>query len=95
MFVVIAKDSSKKLVLSMVDGFDDILVISREIEETATLPWGAKFGKYIFTRERHKVISRIQFELCSKTSEYPGCVILEFEVVFRRRGQFVTGAVSN
>ena len=42
--IVVLEDLSKELVLGVVDGFDDIFVISGEIEEAATFSRRSKLG---------------------------------------------------
>jgi len=39
------KHAEKEFVLRVPDGLDDEAVISREVEEGSTLPWGGKFGE--------------------------------------------------
>jgi hypothetical protein len=43
MFVVISQNLSETLVFGVMDGFDDVFVVAREIKETATLARRAKF----------------------------------------------------
>lgn len=51
MFIVLAKDLPQKLMFGVVDGLDDVLVVSREVEEASTLSWRTKFGKNVLARE--------------------------------------------
>ena len=51
--------------LSVVDGLDDVLIVSREVEEATTLSRRAQFGKDIFAGEGHQVVCRVKAELCS------------------------------
>ena len=48
MVVVVLQDLPQKLMLGVMDGLDDVLVISREIEKAATLSRGAELGKDVF-----------------------------------------------
>ena len=43
MCVVFTEYLTEKLVLCMVDGFDDVFVVAREVEEAATFAWRPKF----------------------------------------------------
>lgn len=78
----------------VVDGFDNILVIAREVEETTAFAWRAQFGQNIFAGEGHQIVGRIKTKLGSQTSEDPGGIIFEFEVVLGRRNQLVSGTVA-
>ena len=44
MLEVILEDLAKKFMLGMVNGLNDVLVITRKVEETAALARGTKFG---------------------------------------------------
>jgi hypothetical protein len=44
MRVVVLQYFPEEFMFGMVYGFDDIFVISREVEETPTLSWRPKFG---------------------------------------------------
>jgi hypothetical protein len=59
MVVVVLQDLPQELVLGMVDGFDDVFVISREIEEAAALARRAKFGKNILAGERDEIVGGV------------------------------------
>jgi hypothetical protein len=48
--VVVPQNLSEKLVLGVVNGLDDVFVISREIEEAPALARGAKLGKDVLAR---------------------------------------------
>lgn len=93
MVVVILQNLSQELMLGMMNRFDDIFVISREVKETSTLSGGSQFRKNVFACQRHEIIRRIQLESCPKTSKYPWRVVLEFEVVLCRWGQLIPGTV--
>ena len=45
--VVVLEDLAEKLVLGMVDGLDDVLVVSGEIEEAAALSGRAELRKNV------------------------------------------------
>jgi hypothetical protein len=46
--VVVLQDLPEELVFGVVYGFDDVFVVSREIEEAAALAGRAKLGKDVF-----------------------------------------------
>ena len=48
MVVVVLENLPQELVLSVVNGFDDVLVITREIEKAATLAGRAQLGEDVF-----------------------------------------------
>jgi len=48
--VVVLQYLPEELVFGVVDGFDDVFVVSREIEEASALARGAKLGKNVFAR---------------------------------------------
>ena len=91
--VVVLEDFAEELVFAVVDGFDDVLVISGEIEEASTLSRGAKFGKDILASQRDEIICRIETKDGAEMSKDPRRVILEFEVILCRRSKFVPGTV--
>jgi len=45
--VVILQYFSEEFVLGVVDGFDNVLIISREIKEATAFTWRSKFGKNV------------------------------------------------
>jgi hypothetical protein len=49
MIVVVLEDLAEELVFGVVDSFDDVLVVAREIEKAAALARGAELGKDVFT----------------------------------------------
>ena len=83
--VVVAQDPAEELVFGVVDGLDDVLVVSGKVKEAPTLPGGPQFGQDVFARQRNEVVSRVELELSTQTSKNPRGIVLEFEVVFRRR----------
>ena len=74
------------------DGFNDVLVIAREIKEAATLARGTQFREDILAGERHEIVGGIKSELGSKMPKYPWCVVLELKIVFGRRYQLISGS---
>ena len=76
----------------VVDGFDNVFVVSRKIEEASALAWRTQLGKDILAGKGHQIIGRVKSELCSQTSKNPRRIVLEFEVIFGRRSQFITGS---
>ncbi len=44
MIIILAKNFSKEAMLGVMDGFDDELVVSREIEKAPAFAWGAELG---------------------------------------------------
>lgn len=62
MSVIVLENLAKKLMLGVVDSLDDVLIISREIEKAAALSRRPKLGKYVFARQGHKVVGRIETE---------------------------------
>lgn len=48
MIVVVLENLPQELVLGVVNGFDDVLVITREIEKAATLAGRAQLGEDVF-----------------------------------------------
>jgi hypothetical protein len=91
--IIVFQDLAKKLVLAVMNGFDNVLVIPREVEEATTLPWGPKLGKNVLPSERHQIIGRVQPKKGTKMSKDPGRIVLELEVVFCRRHQLISRAV--
>jgi hypothetical protein len=45
--VVILQYFPEEFVLGVVDGFDNVLIISREIKEATAFTWRSKFGKNV------------------------------------------------
>ena len=78
----------------VVDGLDDVLVVSGEVKEAATLTRGAQLGEDVFACQGHQVVGGVEFEFCTKMPKNPGGVILEFEIVLSRGDQFVASAVT-
>jgi hypothetical protein len=93
--VVQWQDLSQKLVLGMVDGLDDVLVVTREVEKAAALSRRAQFRQDILAGQRHQVVGGIEVEPCAQVTEHPRCIVLEFEVVFGGGDQFVAGSVGS
>jgi hypothetical protein len=46
--IVFSQYFSKKFMLGVMNGFDDVFVIPREIKEASAFPWGSKLGEYVF-----------------------------------------------
>ena len=46
--VIVFENLAEELVFSVVDCFDNVLVVAGEIEEAATLAWRAELGKDVF-----------------------------------------------
>jgi hypothetical protein len=57
--VVILQYLPKELVLGVVDCFDDVLIISREIEEATAFTRRSKFGKNVLAGQRDKIVGGI------------------------------------
>lgn len=57
--VIFRQDLSEELVLGMVDGFDDILVVAREVEEATTFARRTELGEDVLAGEGHQVVGRI------------------------------------
>lgn len=89
--VVFGKNLPQDLMLGVMNGLDDILIISRKVEEAPTLARRAQLGEDILAGEGHEVIGRVEAELCPETSKYPRGIVLEFEVILGRGGQLVSG----
>ena len=45
---ILMKDFPQEFVFCMMNGFDDVFVISREVKEAATFSWRSKFGEDVF-----------------------------------------------
>lgn len=71
--------------LSVMDGFDDVFIVSRKIEETAALTRRSELREDVFAGERHEVVGGIELEYGAEMSEYPRRVVFELEIVFCRR----------
>lgn len=95
MVVVILEDPPEELVLGMVDGLDDVLIVSRKIEKASTLAGRSQFGKNVLASQRHQVVRRVDLERLPQMAEHPGRVVLELEVVFGGRRQLVASAVES
>lgn len=87
MFVVLRKNFAEELCLVVVYSLDDVLVVAGEIKEAAGLARRAEFGEDIFVRQGHEIGGRINVEELPEVSKDPWSIVLEFEVVFGRRGQ--------
>lgn len=48
MVVIVFEDIAKEFVFGVMDSFDDVLVIPREVEEATTLAWRSKLRQDIF-----------------------------------------------
>ena len=59
MCVVFTQYPSEELVFGVVDGLDNVFVVSREVEEAAAFAWRTKLREYIFARQRHQVVRRV------------------------------------
>lgn len=90
--VVLFEDLAEELVLGVGDGLDDEAVVSGKVEEGARLAGRSQLAEDVLGRQGQKVVGWIQVEPRPQLSKHPRCVILEFEVVFGRRGQFVADA---
>jgi hypothetical protein len=93
MSVVFRKNLPEKLVLGVVNSLNDVLVVSREVEKASTLSGGTQFRQNILAGERHEIIGGVEAEFGTKVPEYPGGIVLEFEIVFCGRNQFVSGTI--
>ena len=72
----------EELVLVVVDRLDDEAVVPREIKERAGFARGAEFGEDVFGGEGEEVVGWVEVEVFfSQSSEDPGCVVFELEVV--------------
>lgn len=78
----------------MVDGLDDVLVVTREVKEAPAFAGGAQLGQDVLAREGHQIVGRIETELGAKVSEHPRCVVFELEVVLGGGDQFVSGSAQ-
>ena len=85
MLVVFGENLPQDLMFGVVDGLDDILIVSRKVEEAPALARRAQLREDILAGERHEVIGRVEAELCPETSKYPRCIVLEFKVILGRR----------
>ena len=74
------------------DGLDDVLVITGEVEEGAALSRGAELREDVFRRQGHKVIAGVEAKVHSQVPEDPRCVILKLEVVFGRGSQLISSS---
>lgn len=81
MVVIVLQDLSKKFVLGVMDGFDDVFIIAGEIEEAATFARRTELGKYVFAGQRYEIVGRIQLECRSQMAENPGGVVFELEII--------------
>lgn len=82
MLVIILKDLPQEFMFAVMDGFDDVFVVSREVEKASAFARGPEFGEYILAGQGHKVVSRVEAEEGSEMTKDPGCVVLKLEVVF-------------
>jgi hypothetical protein len=80
-FVVFSQHLAQKFMLGVVDGLDDVLVISRKVKKAAALARGAQLRKDILARQGHEIISWVQTECSSKVAEDPRSIIFKLEVV--------------
>ena len=94
MIIIMAEDFPKHLVLRVVNRFDDVFIISGEIEKASTLSWRPKFGENVFTRQGHEVIGRINPEYTPKMFEYPGSIVFKLEIVLGRGCQLIAGSIK-
>ena len=91
MRVVPLQDAEQKLVLRMSNGFDDESVVARKVEKRARFARRAQLGEDVFRGEREEVVGGVELEtVFAKIAENPGCVVFEFEIVFRRWRQFIS-----
>jgi hypothetical protein len=80
-FIIFSEDFAKKLMLGVVNGLDNVLVISGKVKKAAALTRGAQLREYIFARQGHEIISRVQTESISQVAEDPRGIVFELEVV--------------
>ena len=84
----------EKQMLSMVDGLDDESIVSAKVKETAALARTAQLRQDILSRQRDEVLCRVNVKVFPDLAKDPGSIILEFKVVARGGGQFVSGNVE-
>jgi hypothetical protein len=92
MVIILLENFAEKLMFAVMNGLDDVLVVSRKVEEASTLAGRPKLGKNVLAGEGYQVIGRIQPKRGSKMAEHPRCIVLEFEVVLGRWGELVSGS---
>lgn len=95
MVVIFPEYLAEEFVFGVVYRLDDVFVISREIEETTRLSWRAKFGKDVFGGKRDQIVSRIEPKMAPKMPEDPRRIVLELEIIFGRRGEFISSTVKS
>lgn len=79
----------------VMNGFDDVLVITGEVEEAAALSGRSQLGEDVFACKGHQVIGWVNLENGSKVSKHPRGIVFELEVILCRRGKFVTSAIQS
>ena len=62
--IVFGQNFPQDLVFGVVNGLDDIFVVSREVEEATTFTRRAQFGEDILAGKGHEVVGRVKTELC-------------------------------
>lgn len=62
MVIVVAQDFTKRLVLGMMNCFDDVLEIAGVVEEAARFARRAEFGKNVSAGEGYEVVCRVEVE---------------------------------
>lgn len=90
MAIVLGEYFPEEFVFGMVDCFDDVLIIAREVEEATTFAGRSKLGQNVFAGEGHEVVGGIEAEFRSQVSEHPWRIVLELEIVLRGGNQFVS-----
>ena len=84
--VVVFEDRPEEFVLCVMDRLDDEPIIAREVEEGPGFAGRAKLGEDVLGREGEEIVGWIKMEVVlAQLAEDPRSVVLELEVVFRRR----------
>lgn len=91
MSVVILENLAEKLVLAMVNSFDDVLVISGKVEKASTLSRRPELRENVLSCQRHEVIGWIETEARTQMAEDPRSVVLKLEIVLGRGNEFISG----
>lgn len=70
--------------LGMMDGFDNIFVVTGEVKKAPTLTRRTEFRQDVLTCQRDKIVRWVDLETRPDVTKNPRRVVLEFEIVLCR-----------
>src|SRR5262245_55014850 len=80
--MVLFEYAKQKLMLRVVDSFDNETIVARKVKKGARLSRGSEFRKDVLFSERDEVICGIEVkDIFTEFAEHPWGVVFEFKIV--------------